>query len=126
MQRVMLKSKIHRATITASDLNYVGSLTVDPDLLEAADIREHEQVHVADIDNGARFETYAIAGERGSGEIKVNGASARLVHVGDLVIVLSYGQYDEVDLERYEPRVVHVKAGSNQITKVDAQVATLS
>jgi len=126
MQRVMLKSKIHRATITASDLHYVGSLTVDPDLLEAADIREHEQVHVADIDNGARFETYAIAGERGSGEIKVNGASARLVHVGDLVIVLSYGQYDEVDLERYEPRVVHVKAGSNQITKVDAQVATLS
>ena len=126
MQRVMLKSKIHRATITASDLNYVGSLTVDPDLLEAADIREHEQVHVADIDNGARFETYAIAGERGSGEIKINGASARLVHVGDLVIVLSYGQYDEVDLERYEPRVVHVKAGSNQITKVDAQVATLS
>jgi len=126
MQRVMLKSKIHRATITASDLHYVGSLTVDPDLLEAADIREHEQVHVADIDNGARFETYAIAGERGSGEIKINGASARLVHVGDLVIVLSYGQYDEVDLERYEPRVVHVKAGSNQITKVDAQVATLS
>jgi len=126
MQRGMLKSKIHRTTITASDLNYVGALTVDPDLLEAADIREHEQVHVADIDNGARFETYAIAGERGSGEIKINGASARLVHVGDLVIVLSYGQYDEVDLERYEPRVVHVKAGSNQITKVDAQVATLS
>ena len=126
MRRTMLKSKIHRATVTDSDLHYVGSISVDPELLEAADIREHEQVHVADIDNGARFETYAIAGERGSGEIKINGASARLVHVGDLVIVLSYGQYDEVDLERYEPRVVHVKAGSNQITKVDAQVATLS
>ena len=126
MRRTMLKSKIHRGTVTGSDLHYVGSITIDQELLDAADIREHEQVHVADIDNGARFETYAIAGERGSGEIKINGASARLVHVGDLVIVLSYGQYDEVDLERYEPRVVHVKAGSNQITKVDAQVATLS
>jgi aspartate 1-decarboxylase len=126
MQRVMLKSKIHRATITASDLNYVGSLTVDPDLLEAADIREHEQVHVADIDNGARFATYVIAGRRGSGEMKVNGASARLVHVGDLIIVLSYGQYDEADLERYEPRVVHVKAPTNEIARVDAEVATLS
>src|SRR6478752_3658674 len=83
MQRVMLKSKIHRATVTDCDLHYVGSITIDPDLLEAADIREHEQVHVVDVDNGARFETYTIAGERGSGAMKVNGAAARLVHGGD-------------------------------------------
>src|SRR5712671_3357715 len=82
MQRVMLKSKIHRATVTDCDLHYVGSITVDPELLEAAEIREHEQVHVVDIDNGARFETYTIAGERGSGDLKVNGAAARLVHRG--------------------------------------------
>jgi aspartate 1-decarboxylase len=125
MQRVMLKSKIHRATITDSDLHYVGSITIDPDLLEAADIREHEQVHVVDVDNGARFETYTIAGERGSGEMKVNGAAARLVHTGDTIIVISYAQYDEADLERYEPRVVHVEQGTNTIIDVDAAVATL-
>ena len=90
MQRTMLKSKIHRATVTDCDLHYVGSITVDPDLLEAADILEHEQVHVVDVDNGARFETYTIAGERGSGEMKVNGAAARLVHRGDTIIVISY------------------------------------
>ena len=95
MQRVMLKSKIHRATVTDCDLHYVGSITIDPDLLEAADILEHEQVHVVDIDNGARFETYTIAGERGSGDMKVNGAAARLVHRGDTIIVISYGQYDQ-------------------------------
>ena len=108
MQRVMLKSKIHRATVSDCDLHYVGSITIDPDLLEAADIMEHEQVHVVDVDNGARFETYTIAGERGSGAMKVNGAAARLVHRGDTIIVISYAQYDEADLERYEPRVVHV------------------
>src|SRR5215208_2867190 len=118
MQRVMLKSKIHRATVTDSDLHYVGSLTIDPDLLEAADIREHEQVHVVDVDNGARFETYTIAGQRGSGEIKVNGAAARLVHSGDTVIVISYASYDERELETYEPKVVHVNA-ENQIVTVD-------
>src|SRR5919199_5009917 len=105
MQRVMLKSKIHRATVTDCDLHYVGSITIDPDLLEAADIREHEQVHVVDVDNGARFETYTIAGERGSGEICINGAAARLVHTGDKVIVVSYAEYDREDLERYEPLV---------------------
>jgi aspartate 1-decarboxylase len=125
MQRVMLKSKIHRATITDSDLHYVGSITIDPDLLDAADILEHEQVHVVDVDNGARFETYTIAGERGSGEMKVNGAAARLVHTGDTIIVISYGQYDEADLERYEPRVVHVEKDTNAIIDVDAAVATL-
>ncbi len=125
MQRVMLKSKIHRATVTDCDLHYVGSITVDADLLEAADILEHEQVHVVDIDNGARFETYTIAGARGSGEIKLNGAAARLVHSGDTIIVISYAQYDEVDLERYEPKVVHVEAKTNRIITVDDAVATL-
>jgi len=124
MQRVMLKSKVHRATVTDCDLHYVGSLTVDPELLEAADIREHEQVHVVDIDNGARFETYTIAGERGSGAIKVNGAAARLVHRGDTIILISYATYDEPELDRYEPRVVHVTR-DNHIVRVDSEVDTL-
>ena len=121
----MLKSKIHRATITGCDLHYVGSITIDADLLEAADIREHEQVHVLDIDNGARFETYTIAGERGSGAIKVNGAAARLVHRGDTIIVISYASYDRTDMEHYEPRVVHVQAQTNRIITIDDAVATL-
>ena len=120
----MLKSKIHRATVTGSDLHYVGSITVDADLLEAADILEHEKVHVLDIDNGARFETYTIAGQRGSGEIKINGAAARLVHTGDTVIVVSYGEYEKEELEMYEPIVVHVD-GDNQIVTVDDAVAEL-
>jgi aspartate 1-decarboxylase len=124
MNRTMLKSKIHRATVTDCDLHYVGSITVDPDLLEAADILEFEQVAVVDVDNGARFETYTIAGERGSGAMKVNGAAARLVHHGDTIIVISYGSYDRADLEHYEPRVVHVGA-DNRIVDVDAEVATL-
>jgi aspartate 1-decarboxylase len=121
----MMKSKIHRATVTDADLHYVGSITIDPELLEAADIREHEQVHVVDVDNGARFETYTIAGEPGSGDMRVNGAAARLVHRGDTIIVISYGQYDEADLERYEPRVVHVQAQTNRIITIDDEVATL-
>ena len=124
MHRTMLKSKIHRATVTDADLHYVGSITVDPELLEAADILEHEQVAVVDVNNGARFETYTIAGERGAGEIKVNGAAARLVHHGDTVIIISYAQYDTVELERYEPRVVHVDA-QNRIVTADREVATL-
>ncbi len=125
MQRTMLKSKIHRATITDSDLHYVGSITIDADLLDAADILEHEQVHVLDVDNGARFETYTIAGERGSGVVKVNGAAARLVHRGDTIIVISYAAYARSDLERYQPRVVHVEAQTNRIIDVDSEVATL-
>jgi aspartate 1-decarboxylase len=125
MQRVMLKSKIHRATVTDCDLHYVGSITIDPDLLDAADMLEYEQVHVVDVDNGARFETYTIPGERGSGDMRVNGAAARLVHRGDTIIVISYGSYDEVDLERYVPRVVHVQADTNRIVTIDEQVATL-
>jgi aspartate 1-decarboxylase len=124
MQRTMLKSKIHRATVTDSDLHYVGSITIDPDLLEAADILEHEQVHVVDVDNGARFETYTITGERGSGQLKINGAAARLVHTGDTVIVISYAAYTRAEMEHYEPRVVHVDR-ANRIIAADDQVATL-
>jgi aspartate 1-decarboxylase len=120
----MLKSKVHRATVTGSDLNYVGSITIDPELLEAADILEHEQVHVLDIDNGARFETYTIAGARGSGEVTVNGAAARLVHHGDKVIVVSYAEYDAAELESYEPRVVHVDA-QNTIVEINELVEEL-
>jgi aspartate 1-decarboxylase len=125
MQRVMLKSKIHRATITGCDLNYVGSITIDSDLMAAADILEHEQVHVLDIDNGARFETYTISGEPGSGAMQINGAAARLVQRGDTIIVVSYAHYDPAELKTYEPRVVHVEAKTNRIITVDDSVATL-
>ena len=125
MQRTMLKSKIHRGTVTDCDLHYVGSITIDADLLDAADILVHEQVAVVDVDNGARFETYTIAGERGSGDLKVNGAAARLVQRGDTIIVVSYANYDQADLETYEPRVVHVEAQTNRIITVDDAVATL-
>jgi aspartate 1-decarboxylase len=124
MQRTMLKSKIHRATVTDCDLHYVGSITVDPDLLDAADMLEFEQVAVVDIDNGARFETYTIAGRRGSGEIKLNGAAARLVHRGDKIIVISYAAYDQEEIPHHRPRVVHVDA-QNQILATDHDVATL-
>jgi aspartate 1-decarboxylase len=124
VNRTMLKSKIHRATVTECDLHYVGSITIDPDLLEAADILEFEQVAVVDVDNGARLETYTIAGERGSGEMKVNGAAARLVSRGDTIIVISYGSYDTADLTQYIPRVVHVGA-NNEIRNIDSEVATL-
>ncbi|WP_431074672.1 aspartate 1-decarboxylase [Microbacterium phyllosphaerae] len=124
MRRTMLKSKIHRATVTGSDLHYVGSITVDPDLLEAADILPHEQVHVVDVDNGARFETYTLVGERGSGVIQVNGAAARLVHTGDTIIVISYADYSPEDLVDYEPVVVHVDR-SNAIVRVDDAVGEL-
>jgi aspartate 1-decarboxylase len=125
MLRTMLKSKIHRATVTDCDLHYVGSLTVDPELLEAADILPGEQVAVVDIDNGARFETYTIAGERGSRVMQVNGAAARLVQRGDTVIVISYAQYDAAELDDYEPRVVHVDR-ANQVVAVDAEVGVLA
>jgi len=120
----MLKSKIHRGTVSGSDLHYVGSITIDADLLEAADILEHEQVHVVNVNNGARFETYTIVGERGSGALQVNGAAARLVQAGDTVIVISYASYDDEELAQYEPRVVHVDH-SNAILAVDRAVAVL-
>src|SRR5437588_13119127 len=106
MRRRMMKSKIHRATVTDANLNYVGSITLDTRLMELADIREWEQVAVLDIDNGARFETYVIPG--GPGEICLNGAAARLVHPGDKVIVITYADYDEAELEDFQPVVVHV------------------
>ncbi|WP_091033073.1 aspartate 1-decarboxylase [Microbacterium oxydans] len=124
MRRTMLKSKIHRATVTDSDLHYVGSITIDPILLEAADILPHEQVHVVDVDNGARFETYTLTGVRGSGVIQVNGAAARLVHTGDTIIVISYADYSREDLESYEPVVVHVDR-DNAIIQVDDAVDRL-
>jgi aspartate 1-decarboxylase len=125
MHRTMLKSKIHRARVTDSDLHYVGSITIDVDLLEAADIREYEQVAVVDVDNGARFETYTIPGARGAREIKLNGAAARLVHHGDTIIIISYASYDESELSRYRPRVVHVDA-ANEIIAVDDLVGALA
>jgi aspartate 1-decarboxylase len=106
MRRIMMKSKIHRATVVGADLNYIGSITLDPALMELADIVEHEQVHVLDIDNGARFETYAIAG--GPGDVILNGAAARLVHPGDKVIVITYAHYDEAEMASYAPKVVLV------------------
>lgn len=102
----MLKSKLHRATVTGSDLNCVGSITIDADLLALADILENEQVHVVDVNNGARFETYTIAGARGSGVMQINGAAARLVHAGDTVIVMSYAQYERDEIHRHRPTVV--------------------
>ena len=114
----MLKSKIHRATVTGADLHYVGSVSIDPALLDRADIREHEQVAVLDIDNGARFETYVMRGE--PGDVVLNGAAARLVHTGDRVIVISYAQYDEAELESYAPRIVHVDS-RNRPTDEDFQ-----
>jgi aspartate 1-decarboxylase len=101
-----MKSKIHRATVTGADLSYVGSITLDAALMELADIVEHEQVHVLDIDNGARFETYAMRG--GSGDVILNGAAARLVHPGDRVIVITYADYDEAEVADFEPLIVHV------------------
>ena len=122
MRRRMLKSKIHRAVVTDANLHYVGSVTIDPDLLDAADILEHEQVAIVDIDNGARFETYAIAGVRGSGDMCLNGAAARLVQPGDRIIVISYAEYDAAELASYEPRIVHVDTGNRQIDAVTAEL----
>ena len=106
MRRRMMKSKIHRATVTGADLHYVGSISLDPELMRLSDIREHEQVAILDIDNGARFETYAILGE--PGEVCLNGAAARLVQPGDRVIVITYADYEDAELDGYEPTVVHV------------------
>lgn len=108
MQRIMCKSKIHRATVTGADLHYVGSITVDPDLMDAADLLPYEQVHVVNINNGARFETYVIPGTRGAGEICLNGAAARLAQPGDKVIIISYAQYAEQELSEYRPQFIFV------------------
>ena len=115
MYRTMLKSKIHRATVTQADLHYVGSLTIDAELMAAADIVEGEKVQVVDITNGARLETYAITGEPGTGVIGVNGAAAHLVHPGDLVIIITYAQVAESERATHRPRVVHVDGGNRQV-----------
>jgi aspartate 1-decarboxylase len=120
----MLKSKIHRATVTDCDVDYVGSITLDPALMSQADLLVNEQVHVWDVDNGARFVTYAIEGEPGSGTVQVNGAAARLVRPGDKVIVASFGSYDERDLDAYSPVVVHV-GERNEIVAVDSDPTVL-
>ena len=117
MQRVMCKSKIHRATVTGADLNYEGSITIDALLMEAADIVEYERVQVVNVNNGARFETYAMRGEPGSGAIVLNGAAARLAHPGDQVIIISYASYEASELEDFEPRLVFVDAQNRQISQ---------
>jgi aspartate 1-decarboxylase len=114
--RTMFKSKIHRATVTQADLHYVGSVTIDSDLLDAADLLPGEQVAIVDITNGARLETYVIAGEPGSGVIGINGAAAHLVHPGDLVIIISYAQMDDATARSFAPSVVHVDADNRIIS----------
>ncbi|HEX6589402.1 MAG TPA: aspartate 1-decarboxylase [Longimicrobiales bacterium] len=118
MRRTMCKSKIHRATVRDANLDYEGSITLDPVLMEAADLLPYEQVHVVNINNGARFETYTIVGTRGSGDVTLNGAAARLVQPGDKVIVISYGVYDEAELASFEPKLVFVDA-DNRIVSID-------
>jgi len=115
--RIMLKSKIHRAHVTDADLHYEGSITLDPILMEIADILPFERVHVLDITNGARLETYAIEGERGSGDVAINGAAAHLVHKGDLVIVLSYSSVREEEARGFLPKLVYVD-GENRIVRL--------
>jgi aspartate 1-decarboxylase len=122
MMRTMLKSKIHRATVTQADLHYVGSVTIDQDLLDAADLLPGEQVAIVDITNGARLETYAIPGPRGSGVIGINGAAARLVHEGDLVIIISYAGLSDAEARAYQPRIVHVDA-DNRIVDLGSDPA---
>jgi len=124
MQRQMMKSKIHRATITACDVDYVGSISIDADLMRQADLLENEQVHVWDIANGARMVTYAIEEEAGSGTIQINGAAARLVNEGDKVIICSYAAYEDADLETYSPVVVHVD-DDNRTVAVDSDPGVL-
>lgn len=117
MMRIMMKSKIHRATVTQADLDYVGSVTLDAALMDAADLLEGEQVAIVDITNGARIETYVIPGERGSGVIGINGAAAHLVHPGDLVIIMNYAVLEDAEARALQPRVVHVD-DKNRIVKL--------
>lgn len=118
MLRTMMKSKIHRARVTEANLNYIGSITIDSALLEAADILPNEKVTVVNNNNGARLETYAIAGEAGSGQICLNGAAARLVQPGDIVIIIAYGYMDDLEAREYKPRVVFMDPTTNRITEM--------
>jgi len=121
MQRTMLKSKIHRATATHSELDYEGSCAIDEDLLDAADIREYQQIDVYNVTNGERFTTYAIRAERGSGVISVNGAAARKAQVGDILIIASYAAYNELEVQRHQPDLVYVD-GRNRIKRQGHQI----
>lgn len=120
MQRFMCKSKIHRATVTDANLNYVGSITIDEDLMDAADLLPYEKVQVVNNNNGARFETYVIAGKRGSGTICLNGAAARLVQPSDLVIIIAYAQVDESELSAFKPKIVLVNQ-MNQVKEIKSK-----
>ncbi len=122
MQRTMCKGKIHRATVTQANLNYVGSITIDQDLLDAADIYPYEKVQVVNVNNGSRLETYTIAGARGSGVICLNGAAARLNSEGDLVIIMSYGQFDEKEIRNLVPQIVFVDEQNRLVEKKDVQL----
>lgn len=122
MLREMMKSKIHRATVTQADLDYVGSVTIDASLMDAADLLEGEKVAIVDVTNGARLETYVIPGERGSGVIGINGAAAHLVRPGDLVIIMSYALIDDAEARSLKPRVVHVDR-KNRIVKLGSDAA---
>lgn len=121
MRLTMLKGKIHRATVTQSELNYIGSITVDPMLLDAAGILEYEKVQVVNINNGCRLETYTIAGEPGSGMICLNGAAARCADEGDLVIIMAYCELDEVEAKTHKPKVVFVNAENKIVSKKDCE-----
>ena len=126
MQRTMLKSKIHRVTVTHSELNYEGSCAIDENLLDAADIREYQQIDIYNVNNGERFTTYAIRAERGSGVISVNGAAARKAAPGDILIIASYSAYDEAELESFKPDLVYVDAQNRikrQRHKIPMQLA---
>lgn len=125
MLRTMLKSKIHRATVTQADLHYVGSVTIDTELMTAADLLPGEQVSIVDITNGSRLETYVIPGPSRSGVIGINGAAAHLVHPGDLVIVMSYAALPDADARRHRPRVVHVDSGNRIIDSGDDPAAAV-
>jgi len=120
--RVMMKSKIHRATVTQADLHYVGSISIDRDLMEASDLLEGEKVAIVDVTNGARLETYVIPAPRGSGMIGINGAAAHLVHEGDLVIIISYAMVDDAEARTLQPTVVHVDA-QNRVVKLGDDAA---
>ncbi len=122
MRRRMMKSKIHRATVTGADVDYVGSVSLDPALMALADIREFEQVQVLDINNGVRLETYAIVG--GPGEVCLNGAAARLIEPGHKVIVITYADYDEAELDRYGPTIVHVDGANHPVDPARVAAAT--
>jgi aspartate 1-decarboxylase len=122
MFRTLMKSKLHRGTITAANLHYVGSITIDADLMDAADLYPNEKVQVVDIDNGARLETYVIPGERGSGDLCLNGAAARLVQPGDTIIVISYGMYSDAEAREHQPTVLLLDE-CNRPERITAEIA---